>query len=84
MFKQGRKREAKGLAVLYFVIGLIILLIILAVVYFALVKLDYSDKLDPNATQRPYVESQEPQPFVENQDTQASDEVPEYIRKYAN
>ena len=29
MLKQGRKREAKGLAVLYFIIGLIILLIIL-------------------------------------------------------
>lgn len=79
MFKQGRKREAKGLAVLYFVIGLIILLIILAVVYFALVKLDYSDKADPNATMRPYVESQEPQPFVENAEVQASEEVPEYV-----
>ena len=56
MLKQGRKREAKGLAVLYFIIGLIILLIILAVIYFALAKLDYSDKLDPEATMRPYVE----------------------------
>ena len=46
MLKQGRKREAKGLAVLYFIIGLIILLIILAVIYFALAKLDYSDKLE--------------------------------------
>ena len=50
MLKKGRKREAKGLAVLYFIIGLIILLIILAVIYFALAKLDYSDKIDPETT----------------------------------
>lgn len=56
MLKKGRKREAKGLAVLYFIIGLIILFIILAVIYFALAKLDYSDKLDPETTMRPYVE----------------------------
>ena len=58
MFKKGRKREAKGLAVLYFIIGLIILFIILAVIYFARAKLDYSDKLDPDATTRPYVEQE--------------------------
>ena len=57
MLKRGRKREAKGLAVLYFIIGLIILLIILAVIYFALAKLDYSDRLDPDASMRPYVEA---------------------------
>lgn len=57
MLKQGRRREAKGLAVLYFIIGLIILLIILAVIYFALAKLDYSDKLSPDASIRPYVET---------------------------
>lgn len=79
MFKQGRKREAKGLAVLYFIIGLIILLIILAVIYFALAKLDYSDKLDPETTQRPYVEEQDVQPFVEEQSVEASDNVPEYV-----
>lgn len=57
MFKQGRKRESKGLAVVYFIIGLIILLIILAVIYFALVELDYSDRIkDPDATIRSYVE----------------------------
>ncbi|MBR1560231.1 MAG: hypothetical protein IJ646_08345 [Clostridia bacterium] len=57
MFKKGRKREAKGLAVVYFIIGLIILLIILAVIYFALVELDYSDRIrDPEATIRSYVE----------------------------
>ena len=79
MFKQGRKREAKGLAVLYFIIGLIILLIILAVIYFALAKLDYSDRLDPNVTQRPYVEAQDTQPFVEAQPTAAPDSAPEYV-----
>ena len=57
MFKKGRKREAKGLAVVYFFIGLIILSIILAVIYFALVELDYSDRIrDPEATIRSYVE----------------------------
>ena len=57
MFKKGRKREAKGLAVVYFIIGLIILMIILAVIYFALVELDYSDRIkDPEATIRSYVE----------------------------
>lgn len=78
MFKQGRKRESKGLAVLYFVIGLIILLIILAVVYFALVKLDYSDKLDPNTTQRPYVESQDTGVFDEGGEGDQADGAPEY------
>lgn len=57
MFKKGRKRQAKGLAVVYFFIGLIILSIILAVIYFALVELDYSDRIrDPQATIRAYVE----------------------------
>ena len=57
MLKKGRKRESKGLAVVYFIIGLIILLIILAVIYFALVELDYSDRIkNPDATIRSYVE----------------------------
>ena len=66
MLKKGRKREAKGLAVLYFIIGLIILLIILAIIYFALAKLDYSDQLDPDTTVRPYVEGTEAEPFADN------------------
>ena len=75
MLKQGRKREAKGLAVLYFIIGLIILLIILAVIYFALAKLDYSDKLDPETTIRPYVEETQPviSPVEPEEDDVASD-----------
>ena len=60
MLKKGRKREAKGLAVLYFIIGLIILLIILAVIYFALAKLDYSDRIkNPDAAMRAYVQATE-------------------------
>ena len=81
MLKRGRKREAKGLAVLYFIIGLIILLIILAVIYFALAKLDYSDQVDPETTLRPYVEVPEGQ-LAPNEEVLPSDEVPEYVRKY--
>ena len=85
MLKQGRKREAKGLAVLYFIIGLIILLIILAVIYFALAKLDYSDKLDPETTVRPYIEqTQAPlapaeptEPEVDEVEALVSDDTPE-------
>ena len=56
MFEKGRRRESKGLAVLYFIIGLIILLIILGIIYFALVRLDYSDQItNPNAQMRSYV-----------------------------
>ena len=81
MFKKGRKREAKGLAVVYFIIGLIILLIILAVIYFALVELDYSDRMkDPDATVRSYVEMT-PGPEAldmpeEEEDEDATDEIP--------
>lgn len=76
MFKKGRKREAKGLAVVYFIIGLIILLIILAVIYFALVELDYSDRMkDPDATVRSYVEmTPEPQE-IEMTDEDAPEEA---------
>ena len=78
MLKKGRKREAKGLAVLYFIIGLIILFIILAVIYFALAKLDYSDKLDPEATMRPYVEQTESDMLPEDEVEDLSDSnIPE-------
>ena len=76
MLKKGRKREAKGLAVLYFIIGLIILLIILAVIYFALARLDYSDKLDPATTLRPYVE--QPATDVFQDVPEEEDELPDY------
>ena len=79
MLKRGRKREAKGLAVVYFIIGLIILLIILAVIWFALAKLDYSDKLGPDASMRPYVEMtaspQDAEPTAEPNDDIVPDEV---------
>ena len=77
MFKKGRKREAKGLAVVYFIIGLIILLIILAVIYFALVELDYSDRMkDPDATVRSYVEmTPEPQ-VIEPEENVTEEESP--------
>lgn len=76
MLKKGRKREAKGLAVLYFIIGLIILLIILAVIYFALAKLDYSDKLDPDTVVRPYVEQSGTDVFQDDAD--ADDGLEDY------
>lgn len=58
MLHKGRKREAKGVAVLYFFIGLLVLLIILVAIYFALVELDYSDQIaDPEASIRAYVET---------------------------
>ena len=81
MFKKGRKREAKGLAVVYFIIGLIILLIILAVIYFALVELDYSDRMkDPDAKVRSYVEMT-PGPEAldmpeEEEEEEETDEIP--------
>ena len=81
MFKKGRKREARGLAVVYFIIGLIILLIILAVIYFALVELDYSDRIkDPDATIRSYVEmTPDPNAFemeTEEFDTEEDEDSP--------
>ena len=69
MFEKGRKRESKGLAVLYFIIGLIILLLILGVIYFALVKLDYSDQIaDPNAQVRSYVAEETAAPALPAED----------------
>lgn len=83
MLKKGRKREAKGLAVLYFIIGLIILLIILAVIYFALAKLDYSDRIkNPDASMRAYVQATQAPlsalPAVEAEPA-ATDEQPEEV-----
>ena len=78
MLKRGRKREAKVLAVLYFIIGLIILLIILAVIYFALAKLDYSDKLSPETSLRPYVENTALTP-VEPTEAPIATEEPEEV-----
>ena len=68
MLKKGRKREAKGLAVLYFIIGLIILLIILFVIFKAL-GMNYSDMVENPETIRA---------FVENEDQQTSESTPVY------
>lgn len=55
--QKGYKRNGKGMAVLHFFIGLIIVAILMCALYFFLGKVDYSDKLaDPDATMRAYVE----------------------------
>ena len=55
--QKGYKRNGKGMAVLRFFIGLIVIAIIVGVIWFFLQKVDYSDKLaDPNVATRPYVE----------------------------
>lgn len=54
--QKGYKRQAKGMAVLRCFIGLFSVIIVVLVAYFYL-KVDYSDKLDPNASVRPYVET---------------------------
>jgi len=55
LMQKGYKRKAKGMAVLYCFIGLLLLFIIVILGYFAL-NMDYSDKLAPDASMRPYVE----------------------------
>ena len=54
--QKGYKRQARGMAVLRCFIGLFSVIIIVLVAYFYL-QVDYSDKLDPNASVRPYVET---------------------------
>ena len=55
--QKGYKRNGKGMAVLHFFIGLIIVAILMCALYFFLGKVDYSDKLaNPDATMRAYVE----------------------------
>lgn len=56
MLQKGYKREAKGMAVLRCFIGLFIMIVVILVAYFML-RLDYSDKLSPDASMRPYVET---------------------------
>ncbi len=54
--QKGHKRNGKGMAVLRFFIGLIIIAILVCVAYFFISKVDYSDKItDPNANIRNYV-----------------------------
>ena len=55
--QKGRKRNNKGIAVLYFFFGLIAIILLVCVAYFFLAKMDYSDKLaNPDAEMRAYVE----------------------------
>ena len=77
MLKKGRKREARSVAVVYFLIGLVVLLGILTLIYFALVELDYSDQLkDPDATMRAYVEaSATPEPTEEPASTEEAEDI---------
>ena len=54
--QKGYKREGRGMAVLRCFIGLFVMIVVILLVYF-LLKLDYSDKLEPGASIRPYVET---------------------------
>lgn len=54
--QKGYKRQAKGMAVLRCFIGLFIVIVVVLIVSF-LLQLDYSDKLAPDASIRPYVET---------------------------
>lgn len=54
--QKGYKREAKGMAILRCFIGLFVVIIVVLLASFML-KLDYSDKLAPDASVRPYVET---------------------------
>lgn len=53
--QKGYKREGKGMAVLRCFFGLFTIIVIVLLAIFML-RLDYSDKLDPSVTMRPYVE----------------------------
>lgn len=53
--QKGYKREGKGMAVLRCFFGLFTIIVVVLLAVFML-KLDYSDKLDPSTTMRPYVE----------------------------
>ncbi len=54
--KKGYKRTNKAIAVLHFFIGLLMVAIFLIAAYFFLQKWDYSHRLNPDTTVRPYVE----------------------------
>ena len=54
--QKGYKRTGKGIAVLHFFIGLIVLAIVVFAIYFFVNMMDYSDRLGPETSMRPYVE----------------------------
>lgn len=72
--QKGYKREGKGMAVLRCFFGLFTIIVIVLLAVFML-KLDYSDKLDPSTTMRPYVEVT-PTPSVDPSATDALGVVP--------
>lgn len=55
MLQKGYKRDAKGKAILHCFIGLFLVIIFVLLAYFYL-SVDYTDKLDPDTSMRPYVE----------------------------
>ena len=71
--QKGYKREGRGMAVLRCFIGLLIMIVVILLAYFML-QLDYSDKLSPDASMRPYVEVT---PSPEPTETPALAAVPE-------
>ena len=54
--QKGYKRNGKSKAVLHCFIGLFLVIIVVLVAYFWL-SMDYSDQLDPETSMRPYVET---------------------------
>ncbi len=66
--QKGYKREAKGMAILRCFFGLFVVIIVVLLASFML-KLDYSDKLAPDASVRPYVETT-PAPSLSPDDEQ--------------
>lgn len=80
--QKGYKRTGKGIAVLHFFIGLIILAIVVFAIYFFIGMMDYSDRLSPETSMRPYVEvtaapesTKTPEPTVFAAETQDADVV---------
>ena len=66
--QKGYKREAKGMAILRCFFGLFVVIIVVLLASFML-KLDYADKLAPDASVRPYVETT-PAPSLSPDDEQ--------------
>ena len=65
IMQKGYKRNAKYKAVLHFFIGIIFMIIVALVAWFMLTQMDYSDKLEPGTSMRPYVETTpEPSPSI--------------------
>lgn len=54
--QKGYKREGRGMAVLHCFIGLFIMIVVILLAYLVLT-VDYTDKIDPSTTVRPYVEA---------------------------